>query len=677
MYPRKFMKKIKTVVNALWRDPNGKSRFILQLYRDFFSPRVFLFAIAFAVSLVIPAAVCAQEQYVPLFNSSTKLEPPLIVDNPTELITRTADRGRDRHAREWMFHAYDHYLKLYWINRTVSIEIVDRVAKGGDSITFNITSLFLLNHPNLRMFFQGKGTVAQYSDNTMVTMIDPLHYTETIKYNTNERRPLKIGDRLEFEFSPFLQPPVEGRTNYYGTAMLYVVGQGGIQPWEWHTPVEQAHLERGAAIDSYPLPEEARSGGMTTTSEQYSDEPAARFDQLALNISFPNAQAFLLGRRLAHTDFLTGAHSEPDNPIFTEEVGKLGARYSASSCIQCHSATPPAVNIPLSKYLVKVGVDAKGSPHPQLGSVLQPEAAKGVAPEGSVAISGWETTDGTYGDGTPYTLRKPIYKFNGVTPAFYSVRMAISKPYGMGLLEAVDESTIEDFAIDSVRGGHMNLVPDPETGQLRVGRYGYKATQSSLKDQIAKRLNDALSITTTIYPHSDRGANQPDLDTPANRMSDADVENIYRYYALRAVPPRRNLTDEEVIKGEKLFTVSGCASCHQPTMKTGSFHPMAELRNQTIHPYTDLLVHDMGPGLADNMGEGNATGAEWRTAPLWGLGLIEPVMGADVAYLHDGRARTLNEAILWHGGWASGPKEKFRNMSADDRAALIAFLKSL
>jgi CxxC motif-containing protein (DUF1111 family) len=143
------------------------------------------------------------------------------------------------------------------------------------------------------------------------------------------------------------------------------------------------------------------------------------------------------------------------------------------------------------------------------------------------------------------------------------------------------------------------------------------------------------------------------------------------------VPPRRNFNDEQVLKGEELFTSAGCVSCHQPTIKTGSFHPLAELRNQVIHPYTDMLVHDMGPGLADNMGEGGATGSEWRTEPLWGLGLIEPAMGADVAYLHDGRARTLNEAVLWHGGWAFKAKEKFRNMPADDRAALIAFLKSL
>src|SRR5271170_3156320 len=174
---------------------------------------------------------------VPLFDSTTKLDPDTVIDTPDALVTRIGDRARDRHAREWMFHAYDHYLKLYWVYRTVSIEIVDRVAKGGNTITFNVTSLFPLNHPNLRMFFQGKGTVAQYTDNTVATTVDPLHYTETIKINTNERRPLKVGDRLEFEFSPFLKPPVEGRTNYYGTSTLYVVGQGGTVPWEWHTAV--------------------------------------------------------------------------------------------------------------------------------------------------------------------------------------------------------------------------------------------------------------------------------------------------------------------------------------------------------------------------------------------------------------------------------------------------------
>ena len=412
--------------------------------------------------------------------------------------------------------------------------------------------------------------------------------------------------------------PSEDRTAYYGTPLLYVVGTPGIQPWEGI----------GQGKDSFPLPGLALSGGGTTTHQNYSNEPKWLFDQMATNMAPINAQPWMLGRRLAHTDFGTGVHSEPQNPVFTEMVGKLGPRFAERSCIACAGAMPPAAGKPMLQYLVKVGSDAKGTPHPQLGSVLQPQAAKGATPEGSVSISGWTTTDGTYGDGTAFSLQKPEYKFTGVVPEFYSIRLAISKPMGMGLLEAVDENTIA--ALAATNHGHMSLVTDPENGQLRMGRYGWKASQASLKHQVARRLNDAMSITTTIYPKSDRGSDQPDLDSPSNKLADADFENLYRYYALRAVPPRRDFRDEQVLKGEKLFLSAKCDECHTPTLKTSAYHPMAELRNQTIHPYTDLLLHNMGQGLADNMAEGNATGAEWRTPPLWGLGLVPGVLGGSL-----------------------------------------------
>ena len=210
-----------------------------------------------------------------------------------------------------------------------------------------------------------------------------------------------------------------------------------------------------------------------------------------------------------------------------------------------------------------------------------------------------------------------------------------------------------------------------------MGRFGWKASEASLKHQVARRLNDGLGITTTIYPKSDRGSEQTDLDTAGNRMPDADIENIYRYYALRAVPPRRDFRDETVLKGEKLFASASCANCHAPTLKTSPYHPMTELRNQTIHPYTDLLLHNMGPELADNMAHGTASAQEWRTAAAVGHRPDPRASCGGEAYLHDGRARDLSEAILWHGGEGKRPRKRSANMPAADRAALIKFLKSL
>jgi len=618
------------------------------------------------------ASLQSGDKPVPLYDADTKLEPDTVIDTPTALITRFADRVRDRHARENMFHAYDHFVALYWERRTVTIEIVDRIAKGGDSVTYNMTSLFPLNKPNLRLFFEGKGTVAQYTDNLISNQVDPLHYTVTLKVNTNEHRPLKLGDRIESEFSPFLLPPVEGRTNYYGTVFLYVVGRG-ITPWEG----------RGPLRDSFPMPDAALLGGAMTVHQPNSDEPKEHFKQFATNMAPIDAQPFVLGRRLFHTNFKTGEHTEPGNPIFKEEVGKLGPRFAEVSCVACHvndgRALPPAVGKTMQQYAMHVGSDAFGAPDPNLGSMLQPQSISGPS-EGSMAIANWTTINGTYGDGTAYSLQKPVYKFNGPTPAFFSPHIA-PQLVGQGLLEAIDESDImaraaeQKSRTDGIHG-HIQLVADSVNGETRIGRFGWKAGAASLKQQIAAAFRNDMGVTNSIYPKQDQGAAEPVLENLPPKLSDTDLENMYRYVATLGVQPRRDLNDAEALKGETLFASANCVECHAANVKTGPHHPMAELRNQTIHPYTDLLLHNMGPGLADNMGEGRATGADWRTAPLWSVGSTAGVSGGE-AYLHDGRARTLNEAILWHGGEAEKSKETFRNMSADDRAALIKFLKSL
>lgn len=149
-----------------------------------------------------------------------------------------------------------------------------------------------------------------------------------------------------------------------------------------------------------------------------------------------------------------------------------------------------------------------------------------------------------------------------------------------------------------------------------------------------------------------------------------------RYVALLGVNAQRDITDSDVVVGRLLFDAIGCAKCHAPSMTTSSFHPMTELREQTIQPFSDFLLHDMGPGLADNMGENGATGSEWRTTPLWNIGYTNAVGGQE-SYLHDGRARNLAEAILWHGGEGEAAKEAFRNLQANERESIIAFLQSL
>ncbi|MEL6713574.1 MAG: di-heme oxidoredictase family protein, partial [Planctomycetota bacterium] len=281
--------------------------------------------------------------FTPLFDASTLLEPALQETTPTALITRLSDRARDRHAREDQFQSYDHYLSHYWEHRTATIEIVDTVPMGGNTITFNVATQWRLNQiqAELRFFYRGINTVAEYFNNGVMAPVPALdqpgsdvrHYTRSVSFNVKEGRALQVGDRLEFELSQFLDGVPRGRNNYYGTAILYVVGEG-IVPWEARGVFGNPATERE---DSYPLPAQALGGGGTTLSYPYSNEPDKRFMQLATNLAPHNGQPFVEGRRVHHTDFGDGTHDETVlNPTFGALAGMLGPGYTARSCVACH-----------------------------------------------------------------------------------------------------------------------------------------------------------------------------------------------------------------------------------------------------------------------------------------------------------------------------------------------------
>lgn len=623
---------------------------------------------------------------VPLHGEGTALDAPLVVSTADAVTTRFGDRARDRHAREAQFRSYEHYLPFYWEQRTATVEIVDRVARGGSQIVVNVFPQRELAEPEFRAFFRGLSSVAEYHHNVLLTRVGtaPLHYTTTISSNSKEGRALRVGDRMEIEVSQFLRAPTHGRTNYYGTTVLYVVGQGGLVPWEG----------RGPQLDSYPLPELAWMGGRhLTLPYAYSDEPQHRFKQIAGHLAPASAQPFMEGRRLHHASFDTGAHSEHPgvNPPLLVHAGKLGPQFYATRCVDCHThngrSLPPPVGERLLQAVTKVGV-ANGAPDARLGQSLQPlrvpaglpPGATPVAGEGSVAIARWQASTGTYADGTAYELRRPVYAFTGPQPSHHSVRSA-SPLVGLGLLEALDEATIaaladpDDRDGDGVRG-RVQKVIDPETGATRLGRFGWKAGTASLRHQIASALNLDMGVLTTVMPEPDCGSAQAGCGPRGAELSDDELEKMVRYVAVLGVAARRNLADPQAQLGEVLFQRAQCTACHTPQLTTGGRHPRSELRNQLIRPYTNLLLHDMGPGLADNLSEADAAGSEWRTPPLWSLGLTEGVSGGR-AFLHDGRARTLAEAILWHGGEAEAAKEHFRRMTRSERDALIRFLESI
>jgi CxxC motif-containing protein (DUF1111 family) len=625
---------------------------------------------------------------VPLFSKETELEPAVVVDTSEALKTYWSDRARDRHAREARFNSYEHYLHIYWEKRTAEVEIIDTVGKvPNGTVTFNVKSQWKLDtgQAELRFFFRGIGTVAEYHDNksmTMVGNVDDFTYTRTVSNKAPEGRPLQVGDKMEFELSQFLDKNYRaaeftGRDNYYGTTMLYIAGKG-LVPWA-QTGAPCQNQDEMLCRDSEPIPEDAWLGGKTTMHEITSGEPENAFMQMAGNLAPINGQKFVRGRRTIHTNFDDGHHDESaENPAWEEQKNKLGPLFINHSCNQCHAqnsrAVPPAIGEPLKKYVFKVGTE-NGGEDPMLGHVLQPSDTKG---EPSVSISGWTEEGG---------LRKPTFAFSGGNaPAHYSPRVS-PQIVGMGLLEAIPEIEIlrvaaQQKADNAGISGEPRLLIDPENGALRLGRFGWKAGQATVKHQVAGALKTDMGVLTSVFPKPDCGSAQQNCGTATPEYSDADLADATVYISLLAVRAQRNWASPDVMKGKELFGTLGCASCHTPTFKTSEFAQHAELRSQTVHPYTDLLLHDMGMGLADTLPEGtrpeggNASYSEWRTPPLWGIGFTASTAGQE-SYLHDGRARTLAEAILWHGGEGENSKKAFEALPEGDRLALIAFLKSL
>lgn len=649
----------------------------------------------------------------PLYTSSTALEHSLIYNTNNAVITKFADRGRDRHAKEDHFQQYDHYLSHYWTHRTARYKFTDYVAKGGSSILVEWVTEWQLEALEFRAWYFGGNTVAEYHGNYEPNVItvgsgtfdDDLVQTSTTgdqyKYSltiddyrglNGSVAPLAIGQHMEIEVSQFLLGVPEGRTNYYGTTYLYQVGKGGMVPWKAVGDFDDKSSERE---NSHPIDKAGWLGGNTTLPYQYTNEPDDHFMQMATNLSSLNGQAFVLGRRVHHTSFVDGTHDEdPANGIFPDMVGKSGTHFVNNSCSSCHErngrAAPAAVGEPLDKWVFKIA-NANGEADTNRGNVLQPSKTGSVVAEGEVSIASWTDING---------LRSPNYAFSTGTPEKFSARIA-PQLVGLGLLEAIPEETIlaladpnDDVAPFGI-SGKAQLSTDPETNEIRLGRFGWKAATSSIKHQVAAALNTDMGVMTSVLTTPDCGSAQLEKNECGNAQQELDDEhlnNLVKYIALLGVRAQRDLDDDQVKQGEALFTSIGCIDCHTSTFQTSIYHPFSELRDQTIHPYTDLLLHDMGEGLADNLGEGNATGSEWRTTPLWGLGLSACVTGGVVnptgsqgdevctpehSYLHDGRARTIDEAILWHGGESESSTVKYKALSIAEETALLKFLNSL
>ncbi len=446
---------------------------------------------------------------------------------------------------------------------------------------------------------------------------------------------------------------------------------------------------------------DARSGGVLSIA----DASVAAYSIPTPTLDAAQREAFALGHKMFSNRW---AFFWFENA----EFGR-GPTSNAQACTSCHtnngrglltgtprgedgSARDHHITVPFESapnLVVRLsvkGTDAHGGPlpHPDYGDQLQNFGVERVLPaEGNFKIA-WSEHTVTLADGEEISLRSPTLTLfdlpYGQLGADAMAGMRLAPPLiGLGLLEAIPEDTIVQLAArEPVAGirGRVNRVWDESQRTTVLGRFGLKANHGSLREQVAAAFINDIGLSNPVYP----AQNCPPVQHGCEKLMPAGRPEITPkrlaatelYLRVLSVPMRRDIDDPQVRRGEQVFAQVHCAVCHVPTMETGAYPALPQLAGQIIHPYTDLLLHDMGEGLADGRPDYLASGSEWRTPPLWGIGLSHKVNGAG-AFLHDGRARNFVEAILWHGGEAQASREAFRQLAREERQALIAFLESL
>lgn len=467
-----------------------------------------------------------------------------------------------------------------------------------------------------------------------------------------------------------------------------------------------------AAVDTAPTQQfqraehhEALAGGATTYTGKVNRNVLS---QPSANISFERRLDFRIGDSVFRKLWVS-------SPSSTTASDGLGPLYNARACQQCHirdgrGHTPESADDNAISMFLRLSIPPQTEqqkqllqegrigtiPEPTYGGQLQDFAVPGLAAEGRMNIH-WQEHIVTLADGTEVALRRPTYSISDLNYGPLHPQLMLSPRVappmtGLGLLEAIDEQDIlrqadpEDRDNDGI-SGRANRVWDSQQQRVTVGRFGWKAGNPTLLQQNSGAFNGDIGISSTLKsdPYGDctdkqtACRTQPHGNTPAQDNLEAShtMSRLLLFYTRNlAVPARRDVNNPQVLAGKALFYNSGCISCHRPKYQTGVHASMPEQSDQLIWPYTDLLLHDMGEGLADHRPEFAATGREWRTPPLWGIGL-SGIANGHTQYLHDGRARNLLEAILWHGGEAEQARNQVINMDSKEREHLLSFLESL
>ncbi|WP_458373968.1 di-heme oxidoreductase family protein [Pseudomonas laurylsulfatiphila] len=445
-------------------------------------------------------------------------------------------------------------------------------------------------------------------------------------------------------------------------------------------------------------PGEARSGGSATVRK--TDQNA--FSMPSANLPPSRRVDFSVGNSFFRSPWVIA-------PSTTTARDGLGPLFNTNACQGCHikdgrGHPPTADDVNAVSMLVRLSIPDTPAyarvieqigvvPEPVYGGQFQDMAVPGVAPEGKVRVD-YTAVPVRFEDGTEVELRKPSLNITqlGYGPMHPDTRFSarVAPPMiGLGLLEAIPDEAILANAEAQAKAnngisGRPNRVWDDAEQKTVLGRFGWKAGQPNLNQQNVHAFSGDMGLTTSLRPFDDcTDAQTACKQAPSGNGPDGEPEvsdNILRlvlfYSRNLAVPARRDVNALEVLAGKTLFYQAGCQSCHTPKYTTAANAAEPELANQVIRPYSDLLLHDMGDGLADNRSEFQASGREWRTPPLWGIGLTQAVSG-HTQFLHDGRARNLLEAVLWHGGEATAAQQQVLSFNAEQRAALLAFLNSL
>ncbi|YCM46555.1 di-heme oxidoredictase family protein [Verrucomicrobiaceae bacterium 227] len=595
-------------------------------------------------------------------------------------VTEGVIRVRRRHENDMDFSKYNPF---YWEGRRAWFKVEDYTPRGEKRMVFSLHTEWPQDYiPTRGSDFSAiyKGDPlgdetgrSKFAINTRMTHVGGFtNFEQELGELSFHQNPddLKVGEPLTFEFRFFNSESHPGWAKqkkhnphnlfaYYSEFFRIKIGEPGLLIDNFESPGEEASSQRYA--------------GGRTTIPTVRVEPWSALQQHALNLKPENAQAFLSGRTWFHTDMKSGKHlSDPsdDKPsVFFDEMeaarrGLAGSAYNTHSCNSCHvhnaGALLPPLGDPIHTTLLRLTDPV--SPH---GTQLQTD---GDDREGTLTIDRYERHEVKLDDGTVVELSKPIFHVDGKSAAGISPRTPPAI-IGAGLLEAVSDETILELAKKS--SGEVRRIAG------RIGRFGWKADQASVDDQNQSALREDMGVA---------------------KLEASALEELEAYVSLLGVPPRTRPEAPEVVRGEKVFMALNCQQCHTPTLRTG-VSKFPELSNQTIHPFTDLLLHEMGGGLRDD--DPSELAGKWRTAPLWALknkrhaadDQVEKFRSGDtqvtyrdtmaaaeknvIQLLHDGRARSLAEAILWHGGEAEDAVKAYKALTKEERAALEAYLWDL